>query len=145
MPDPNEITFQIRLPIDVETAWCCWADPHHLKNWFGDHVQLEVTLGGTFRETWTNDGRPVITSGQVVLCNPPLELAWTWADDDWPESTQLNLAFQGVGEETMLTLRHSGWIALGTDLCNPLREAHKAGWTMHLSSLSDHCQTLPSA
>jgi uncharacterized protein YndB with AHSA1/START domain len=95
-----------------------------------------------FREVWTNDGRQTVTSGTIVTFDPPTTLAWTWADDDWSGATLLTLSILAERNGARLTLIHSGWHDLAENASGSLRDAHAAGWTLHLTNLERYCLTL---
>lgn len=139
MSDTSRIHMTRDLPVDPGTLWQLWTDPQHLTAWFGPHVRLNARSGGTFAENWTKDGRPTTTIGTVTVCAPPEELAWTWADDDWPGPTLLSLHFKARPGGTRLTLVHGGWDALPSRSRDQIRDEHAAGWTMHLDSLERYC------
>jgi uncharacterized protein YndB with AHSA1/START domain len=105
----ESIHVAVQLPMPAEKAWALLTEQHHIVNWWGDHVGLQAEAGGKFRETWLQDGREIITSGEVIFCEPPRALEMSWADGAWPGYTKVAFCLSQHGEGTRLTLDHSGW------------------------------------
>ncbi|NVK33126.1 MAG: SRPBCC domain-containing protein [Rhodobacteraceae bacterium] len=142
----NSIDLATDLAVPLPKAWAVLTEQKFIADWFGDHVKLDAHVGGTFRETWQQDGRTIITSGTVIDLAPPFRIAWTWADDDWSRQTivvfYLHIPEDGDGSTCHLHLSHSGWAALRQNRDDGLRLAHEAGWRHHLSNLRTYCENL---
>ncbi|OJJ09159.1 hypothetical protein BKI51_22075 [Alphaproteobacteria bacterium AO1-B] len=142
MTNQNVIQIERGFPVAPAVLWSLWTEARHLSAWFGPHISLEPRAGGAFREVWTNEGHQTITSGTIVTFDPPKTLAWTWADEDWTGTTLLTLSILAERNGVRLTLIHSGWHDLAENASGSLRDAHAAGWTMHLTNLERYCLTL---
>ncbi|MGI9484488.1 MAG: SRPBCC family protein [Geminicoccaceae bacterium] len=129
------IELNVALSVAPEEIWELITEQRHLEAWFGPHVSLDARLGGAFREVWSQDGRQIVTSGQVEQFEPPRRIVWSWADDDWPVSTQLALELRKGPAGTSLQLYHAGWNASECPRGDELRDAHEAGWRHHLQNL----------
>jgi uncharacterized protein YndB with AHSA1/START domain len=137
--DRDVIELPVTLPGTIDEVWRLLVDPDHVRAWFGDHVRLEAGPGGWFREVWSDGARQVTTTGRVVVFRPPTEIAWTWADDDWPCETRLTLRLSArKADVTSVTLTHSGWSRLEAESGRSLRDAHESGWQRHLQSLESY-------
>jgi uncharacterized protein YndB with AHSA1/START domain len=130
----DAITLEVQLPTAPELTWELLTDPAHLKAWFGSHIRLDAKLGGEFRETWSQAGRKIVTQGRITDFRPPTTIAWTWADEGWPQSTLLTLAIR-PSDGSLVQLNHAGWSKFDPSLGEELRAAHEAGWRGHLDSL----------
>jgi uncharacterized protein YndB with AHSA1/START domain len=130
----DAITLEVHLPTTPEMTWDLLTAPAHLEAWFGSHVRLDARLGGEFRETWSQAGRKIVTQGRVTDFRPPTAIAWTWADEDWSQTTLLTFTIR-PGEASVVQLNHSGWSKFDASLGEQLRAAHEAGWRGHLESL----------
>ncbi|MDP8922098.1 MAG: SRPBCC domain-containing protein [Chloroflexota bacterium] len=136
----TRLRVEVELAAPVDRAWVALTAPDALSEWWGNYVRLAPEVGGELREEWTDDtGRVVVTTGIVMRCEPPVSLAMTWADEDWPGATTVafTLAEHGGGR-TVLRLEHAGWDALPVDRRRALIEAHAAGWRDHLESLRSY-------
>jgi uncharacterized protein YndB with AHSA1/START domain len=100
-------------------------------------VTFDARPGGELRETWPDDsGRTVTTTGTVTTFDPPHTLAMTWADDDWDQSTRVQISLSPqAGGRTLLQLTHTGWAAFPEVSRASRIEAHVDGWTYHLRSI----------
>jgi hypothetical protein len=56
--------------------------------------------------------------------------------------TLLTLSILAERNGARLTLIHSGWHDLAENASGSLRDAHAAGWTLHLTNLERYCLTL---
>jgi uncharacterized protein YndB with AHSA1/START domain len=130
----DAITLEVQLSTPPATTWDVLTAPTHLKAWFGSHIRLDAKLGGEFRETWSQGGRKIVTQGRITDFRPPAAIAWTWADEDWPETTLLTLTIHPING-SLVKLNHSGWSKFDASLGEELRAAHEAGWRGHLESL----------
>ncbi|WP_114943166.1 SRPBCC family protein [Microvirga calopogonii] len=132
---------RIIIEYDIRQApqriWAALTAPDAITAWWGGHVSLDAKAGGSFREEWTDEmGRRVVTTGTVSRCEPPEFLELSWADEDWPQSTQVSMVLDPVAEtKTLLRLEHRGWSVLPADRRQRLIEQHAAGWHHHLRDL----------
>jgi Activator of Hsp90 ATPase homolog 1-like protein len=84
--------------------------------WFsrrrGGRVAIEGGLGGRFTETYA-DGT-VFEIGRVTTWEPGARLGLTWRQESFaPEQeTRVDVRFERVGDETRVTVEHSGWDAI---------------------------------
>ncbi|XVV05024.1 SRPBCC family protein [Actinosynnema sp. CA-248983] len=109
-------------PSDV---WRALVSP---EGWW-PHMRLSAT---SFEERWTDSaGTRKVTSGQVVGREEPKRLALTWADEDWPTHTEVEVTLTPVPGGTLVRVRHTGWASLLAEVV----EAHSEGWRAHLTNL----------
>lgn len=106
----------------IERVWAAVTEPGHLAAWFPQTVTIELRAGGTV--TYADPSDPAdVTTGSVLVCDPPRRLAMTWYDDE----LHLDLAeLPGGGCRLTLidVLENRGWAA---------RTA--TGWSMCLDAL----------
>ena len=95
-------------------------------------VHIEPFVGGRFFERYS-DGEEH-TSGQVLKWDPPLEVVYTWAHNDWVAPTEVSVRF--IAEDTNLTrveLEHRAWERLGIGAAES-RDMYANGWPSVLGS-----------
>ena len=134
------IRIEVDLPVPPERAWTLLTEEPHLARWWGDYVSLQARPGGTFRETWSDGVREVVTSGEVTRCDPPVALEMTWADEDWPGETEVVFHLSEDRSGTRLTLTHSGWRIHSADKRTELLAGHVRGWSEHLARLATYAK-----
>jgi uncharacterized protein YndB with AHSA1/START domain len=130
-PAGDEVTKTLRIAARPETVWRYWTDPQRMAAWWGNTVQVDLRPGGTCR---VETGGPVMAGTFLELV--PFErlvFSFGWepgadAPPIPPGSTRVEVTFQADGDDTVLTLRHSG-------LPPGLGELHLAGWEHHLPNL----------
>ena len=126
------------LPSSVEETWAVMLD---VRSWW-PATTLDPRPGGRFEEHWTNrEGKPVVTSGEVLALDPPRLLRLSWRDPAWNASTTVELRLEPAADGgTDLLVVHSGWDALpdGAELAPD----HEAGWRVHLDQLAHRLDTV---
>jgi uncharacterized protein YndB with AHSA1/START domain len=134
----DSILIESDLPVPPERAWTLLTERRHRVVWWGDHVELDVKVGGRLRESWSDAGRPVITSGTVTRCEPGVGLEMTWRDDDWPGDTHVVLRLSERASGSRVVLEHTGWTVHPVSTRKRLTEAHAVGWSQYLEALADY-------
>ena len=128
-------TIEMRAPID--RVWRHLTEPELLSRWLMPNTFRPV-LGRAF----TMDCPPGIGSGapieaRVTILEPPAgnraRLAYTWAIDEPPLTTLLDIRLTERGGTTRLDLVHSGWTLEPSDA--GVRERHAGGWDHLLENL----------
>jgi uncharacterized protein YndB with AHSA1/START domain len=129
----TELTVTRTIPAPAEKIFDVWIDPKSPGGpWFGgDRVIVNPTVDGLFYIAAKNEGRVWPHYGRFVRLERPHLIEYTWMS----EATQgkesvVTLTFQPLGEETEVTLRHSG---LPDD---EMGRKHKDGWTWILDMLA---------
>ena len=128
-----ELTVTRTIPAPAEKIFDVWIDPKSPGGpWFGgDRVIVNPTVDGLFYIAAKNEGRVWPHYGRFVRLERPRLIEYTWMS----EATQgkesvVTVTFQPLGEETEVTLRHSG---LPDD---EMGRKHKDGWTWILDMLA---------
>lgn len=114
-------------------------------------LTFEAGVGGRLFETYeTAAGTKTHVSGNVTVWEPPRRLAFEWRGVNFrpDESTLVEVEFEPLGDNTRVTLRHSGWSRLPDD--HPVRHGLAGAtfireigmwWAALLSSLREHVGT----
>ncbi|MPZ13413.1 MAG: ATPase [Chloroflexi bacterium] len=78
-------------------------------------LAFESGVGGRFTETFA-DGA-VFEIGRVSVWEPPSRIAFSWRQASFaPEqSTEVDIRFEPVGEETRVPVEHLGWDTIPTE------------------------------
>jgi uncharacterized protein YndB with AHSA1/START domain len=101
-----------------------WNDPVR-----GLSIRIEPGIGGRFLEVYDLETETGFEVGRVTTWEPGRRLAFTWINLGWPEgvTTDVELTFEPHGDETLVTLRHSGFERLGPD-AERLMTGYDMGW-----------------
>ncbi len=127
--DRYEIVFVRRLKKPIEKVWAALTVPERIADWFTDMRFIpEPRLGARVELRFPDDDPPYeMTKGEVVAFDPPRLFAWTWTEDDHPNSVvRCELAPDGDG--CVLTFSQSG---MGTKYLT----GSAAGWHVFLDGL----------
>lgn len=88
-----------------------WWPPGHRK-FQGSTLSLETRVGGLFLEVG-DDGEEHLM-GEVIACDPPHHIAYTWTPGSIKLPTQVEIRFESQGEATRVDVVHrEGDAALG--------------------------------
>ena len=88
-------------------------------------MRLEPELGGRLFETIDGpEGAREVVTGRVTAWEPPSRLAFEWRGVNFGEGerTEVEVAFDAVGDGTRVRLVHRGWASLRDD--HPARHGH---------------------
>lgn len=130
--EPLRIEFTVDCPparaFEVWTSeisrW--WPKGHSISADPGLTVTLEPGVGGRIFER-TSDGTEH-EWGEVLEWEPPQRLVYLWhLRFDRSDATEVEITFTAAGEETAVTIVHSGWERLGA-VAGERRERNERGW-----------------
>lgn len=138
----DTIRIEVVLPTSPGRTWDVLTRKQHIRYWWGDHVDLDASPGGTFREIWSDGDREVTTVGEITRFESPVALELTWADDDWPGPTTVAFRLSERDEGTRLILEHSRWDVHPESTRENLVDSHATGWSNHLERLVEYCSRL---
>ena len=128
-----EVRETVVVPAPADRVWWRIVEADGRAGWW-PYLALDATPGGRMEERWTDaGGHELRTTGEVLEVDPPRLLRLTWQDDGWPAATEVELRLEVAEEGTRVTVRHSGWAALGDG--DTLVPDHRAGWRAHLEDL----------
>jgi uncharacterized protein YndB with AHSA1/START domain len=81
------LRFERRLRHPAQKVWKAITDPAELAHWFPMEVEGDFVIGGKLRfpfgadaPTFEGETMPAF-EGEVLECDPPRVLAYTWAED----------------------------------------------------------------
>lgn len=78
--EPTHVTRSVELPVAVEEAWRSIASAEGLAGWLGDHVEVEVVVGGAGRVADSSTTRRMVVTEVVEGA----QLGFTWWDEAEP-------------------------------------------------------------
>lgn len=147
---PDDVVLDRTVRATAETVWQMWTDPDHFARWYGPHgstvpvAEFDLTVGGrrfVAIEMQTPDGpMRMHFSGEHRVIQPVTRLAYTEAmatdtgdpvpadelPPGHPENTEVRVELRSQGDETHITLTHSGV---------PADSPGAAGWAAALDEL----------
>jgi uncharacterized protein YndB with AHSA1/START domain len=101
-----------------------WWPLHEGYSYGGDRaasIALEPRLGGRFFERFTDGDE--LQVGEVIACEPPGRIVFTWQAPGWAGATEVEVTFSGDDRRTRVEVEHRGWDRLG-----PEREGEAEGF-----------------
>jgi len=134
------VTASIEVPVDPKAAFDAfttdigvwwkrgtryWVDPARAVA-----MRCEPRVGGRLVEVYdptTGEGHDV---GLVTAWEPGSRLHFTWRMPDWPEGvgTDVEVDFEPVGANTLVSVVHHGWDRLGPEGAG-VAERYGDGWS----------------
>ena len=87
-----------------------WWPLHHGFSYGGDRaatIALEPRLGGRFYERFTDGDE--LQVGEVIACEPPARIVFTWQAPGWSGATEVEVTFAGDDRLTRVEVEHRGW------------------------------------
>lgn len=129
----TDITVTRTIPAPAEKVFDVWIDPKSPGGpWFGaDRVILNPVLDGLFYLAAKHQGRTWPHYGRFLEIDRPRRIEYTWMSEGTKGSESIvTLTFEPHGNDTEVTLRHSGVPDDETGL------KHKDGWAWVLDMLA---------
>ena len=128
--ESGSLEREVRISARPETVFALLVDPEKMKTWMGKEVELDPQPGGVYKVDV--NGRDTAL-GEFVTVEPNSRVVFTWGwDHDGhpipPGSTTVEITLQAEGDDTLVTLRHSGLPADAVD-------DHTMGWDHFLERL----------
>jgi uncharacterized protein YndB with AHSA1/START domain len=125
-------TVQVNCPVEkafelFTTRMGEWW-PLDKASYGGDRAQgifLEPRVGGRFYERFSDGDQ--LQVGEVVACEPPRRIMFTWATGDWEGETEVEVTFTPHDEGTLVDLTHRGFDRIGP-LGPDVADKFRGGW-----------------
>ncbi|MGA8870707.1 MAG: SRPBCC domain-containing protein [Candidatus Acidiferrales bacterium] len=129
----TDITVTRTIPAPAEKIFDLWIDPKSPGGpWFGTaRVIMNPVVDGLFYSAVQNEGRTWPHYGRFLRLDRPNLIEHTWVSEATKGvESVVTLTMQSRGNETEVTLRHSG---VPDD---EMGRRHKDGWTWILDMLA---------
>ena len=122
MADP--IVFERVIDATVDEAFALFTEPERLRRWQAVSASVDLKVGGDYRLTVVPGS---IACGTFAEIDPGKRLVYTWGwqgtdHDPAPGGSSISVEFEPVGDQTKVTLTHSGLDDEGAT-------NHSVGWT----------------
>jgi uncharacterized protein YndB with AHSA1/START domain len=130
----TDITVARTIPASAEKVFDVWIDAKSPGGpWFGgDRVILNPVVDGLFYLAVKHEGRTWPHYGRFLQIERPRIVEYTWMSEATKGAESIvTVTMEARGEETEVTLRHSG---VPDD---EMGLQHQGGWTWVLSALAD--------
>lgn len=132
-----DVSMDELLPVPVERVWNALTDPSMINRWLMATDDFEAKVGARFtlRDQPHRWFRGYIEC-EVLELSPPHRMVWSWSSTDDIAPTRLVIELEAHGQETRLTLRHTG------EADEPEVRGTTAGWATKLGELAATLATL---
>jgi uncharacterized protein YndB with AHSA1/START domain len=125
-PDRCLITFERRLPAQIERVWAALTVPAELAGWLADS-SVDLRVGGRIVHAFDPEDAASRVTGTILTLNPPKTLEYEWRFVGETRSI-LRYDLRAAGDSTLLTLTHQ---LLGVEQA----AGYGAGWHAYLDAL----------
>lgn len=134
--DAGRLSMTDIIPVPIKTAWSLLTNRHHITEWWGDYVSIELRPGGTFEELWTDsEGARKRAFGTVKSLAAPFSLELTWREDEWEFVTSVRLQLRDLGKSTEVCVTHVDWPTPADDHTRDILARHYYAWKTCLRRL----------
>jgi uncharacterized protein YndB with AHSA1/START domain len=130
----TDITVARTIPASAERVFDVWINPKSPGGpWFGaERVILNPVVDGLYYFAVKHEGRIWPHYGRFLQIDRPRRVEYTWMSEGTKGAESVvTVTMEARGEETDVTLRHSG---VPDD---EMGLQHKEGWTWILSALAE--------
>jgi uncharacterized protein YndB with AHSA1/START domain len=125
------IRHSILINAPIKTVWRVLTTPEQVAVWVGA-IGFQPQVGAKFefhappQGDWNG-----ITYSEVLEIEPLRRLVFSWAVPGVP-ATQVEFTLRAAGEQTEVTLVHSGWEQFPPEMIKPVRDGLDGGWGGHV-------------
>jgi uncharacterized protein YndB with AHSA1/START domain len=105
----------------LEQVWDAWTDPNRLACWFTEQAEVDLRVGGRYRNS---DG----DEGEYLEIVPHQRLRFTWEQADYAPGSVVTVELAAADEGTIVRLEHANVACDDT-------EDLEIGWNWSLDSL----------
>jgi uncharacterized protein YndB with AHSA1/START domain len=130
----TEISVVREIPATPQEVFDVWMDHTSPGGpWFGaGKVILNPVVDGLFYWLVKHEGRDWAHYGRFLRIERPAFVEYTWMSEGTKGlESVVSVAFRAAGDQTEVTLRHSGLPD------EPMGQQHKDGWTWILGALAE--------
>jgi uncharacterized protein YndB with AHSA1/START domain len=136
---PPDAAFEV-FTTGIDRWWPLHAGFSH----GGDRAQsihLEARIGGRFYERFVDGDEFQV--GEVVACEPPQRIVFTWRSPDWAAPTEVEVTFTADQGGTRVEVEHRGFERIGPG-GDAAREGYAGGWATVLGTLVTYMEAAAS-
>lgn len=151
----NELIITRIFDVPRKLVWNAWANPEHLKRWWGPKdftapiCKTDFRVGGKYHWCMRSpEGRDYWSTGAFKEIVPPERIVFTdcFSDEkgnivhasehglpgeNWPMEMLVTVTFEDLGGKTKMTVHHIGHPA------GEVSEMASAGWNQSLDRLAE--------
>jgi len=130
----SKLLVALRVPATPQRAFEAFV--HEIGQWWQPNGLFDFTVGrrgrlafepgASGRLTETYEDGSAFEIGRITAWQPPALLAFTWRQASFgpDQLTEVRVTFEAAGEETRVTVEHSGWDTI------PQRHAARHGFPL---------------
>lgn len=125
------ITHEITIDASPERVWDFVGSGEGLSKWFGSDVKIDPHVGGKYVEHATHGGQEYVLRGEIKVYDPPNQLEMSCRIEEpsvWSAYTTIRISLVADGDSTHVTLIHTGFEKLPTDLSERTFAGFTKGW-----------------
>ncbi len=124
----SEVVLTRVFAAPIQRVWDAITTPAAMAKWYFDVPEFRPEVGCQFGFACDHEGHRWVHECRVTEVAAPTRLAYTWRYPDHPGESLVTFELTAEGEQTRLTLRHTG---LDTFPKIPQfdRANFNAGWT----------------
>jgi len=133
---------RVRVRCNIERAFEAFTDQVNIwwplghRRLDGARLVLETKIGGRFFER--SDAGKEFQLGEILKCDPPMGLSFTWALGAISKPTRVDIDFEQDGEDTIVCVTHSEAESALGEVWPQRVVLFTKGWTSVLDALGKH-------
>jgi uncharacterized protein YndB with AHSA1/START domain len=130
MADAPVVERTVEIRASLEIVWSLVASQEGLRRWFDPTMEIDLTVGGSFRLREEESQGPI--SGHVLEVVPLQRLVLSWLEEGgWIHPTRLTFTLEETPEGTRVCQRYDGFAGIGSSTWQRARDAYEAGIDRH--------------
>ena len=127
----NVIEKKITVNAPLSRVWKALTDPEELSQWMLMQTTFvpEINKDFTFK-TYPGQEMQAFFKCKVIEIVQNKKLSFTWNMNSMDADTLVTIELKQAGNQTELTLVHTGWDNLPSETAEQMKESHSKGWDL---------------
>lgn len=144
-----KLVKQIMIQSELLLVWKAWTEAHRLAEWFAPEAAIDLQEGGMYELYFNPSNKESMSTRgcKVLKLDAPHTLVFQWKGPDPfaevmnnpEELTQVEVQLEAHGQDTLVTLCHSGWNY--SESSQAAQQWHEQAWEQMLSSLKSNLES----
>ena len=130
MPDTTPVIVEYVLNAPIEKVWPALTTKEEMHNWYFEIEAFKPEPGFQFQFSGEGSkGEKYVHHCEIQEVIPMKKISYTWRYDNVPGNSLVSFELTPEGDQTKVTVTHTGIETFDTDSPDFSKESFTKGWT----------------
>ncbi len=140
MSSTQSVIKETLIHAPVSKVWKALTEKEQIAKWLMPSDDFELKVGTSFNMLGKSKGVEYPHICTITEIVPEKKLSYTWAVKDKLSDTLVTYDLEDLGDNTKLTLTHSGWDKVTLSADGATRDDYNNGWEQVLPGLKKYIE-----